>query len=172
MTVHRCQTPAQAAFGSCRLDPGSISRLSMSITRDLKNKAAKRGHIRLTALPVHRTTFRGKNCPAANHKPFRTTLQRDSVVKSALRVNSGTAGSRRRAFQIVNSLGTRAGLWLFSLRSRGGSHEEVGFRFCRDRCRGSDRSKRGRVGSSRWGPGHVSGPRFSSRTSGVCVWRT
>jgi hypothetical protein len=45
---------------------------------------------------------------------------------SALRVNSGTAGSRRRAFQIVNSLGTRAGLWLFSLRSRGGSHEEVG----------------------------------------------
>jgi hypothetical protein len=61
----------------------------MSITRDLKNKAAKRGHIRLTALPVGRTTFLGGgNRPVANHMPFRTTLQRDSVVK----LDVGAAG--------------------------------------------------------------------------------
>jgi hypothetical protein len=53
----------------------------MSITRDLKNKATKRGHIRLTALPVGPNDLFWKNRRAANHKPFRTTLQRDSVVK-------------------------------------------------------------------------------------------
>jgi hypothetical protein len=57
----------------------------MSITRDLENKAAKRGHIRLTALPVHRTPFGGKISGGANHKPFRTTLQRDFVVKLDVR---------------------------------------------------------------------------------------
>jgi hypothetical protein len=57
----------------------------MSITRDLKNKAAKRGHIRLTALPVGPDDLWGKNRPAANHKPFRTTLQRESVVKLDVR---------------------------------------------------------------------------------------
>jgi hypothetical protein len=59
----------------------------MRITRDLKNKAAKRGHIRLTALPMSHTTFRGKNRPAADHKPFRTTLQQDSVVKLDVRAS-------------------------------------------------------------------------------------
>jgi hypothetical protein len=56
----------------------------MSIARDLKNKAAKRGHIRLTALPVARTTL-GGNRPVANHMPFRTTLQRNSLVKLDVR---------------------------------------------------------------------------------------
>jgi len=53
----------------------------MSITRDLKNKAAKRGAYSPDGFAGGPGRPLGKNRPVANHTPFRTTLQRDSVVK-------------------------------------------------------------------------------------------
>jgi len=78
---------------------GRISRLSMSITRDLENQSRQAGaHIRLTALPWARTTFRGgkivrrlitsRSRRRCNETPLLSLIL-------AQRVNSGTAGSRR-----------------------------------------------------------------------------
>jgi len=83
----------------------------MIITRDLKNKAAKRGHIRLTALPVSRTTFRGgkivrrlitsRSGGRCNQTPLLSLMP-------ALRVNSGTTQQTNSAAAIALAISTLA----------------------------------------------------------------